>query len=166
MRDFAGGKEGRTEKLGRGVSFFLRFSLYQCTGELRASACGGASRTISIGIRPRGPRDAIYNVSRTGRTMHSTNTCHWGGTMLVDGLVFVEISQIQSQGLLCPLFLASAAVSARVTSNEADAGHVQSVFPISCCTMQCGSRYESPVALIPSSRSPRPMTHACIYRTS
>jgi hypothetical protein len=31
--------------------------------------------------------------------------------------------------------------------------------------MQCGSRYESPEALIiPSSRSPRPMTHACIYR--
>ena len=35
MRDFAGGKEGRTEQLGRGASFFLRFSLYQCTGELR-----------------------------------------------------------------------------------------------------------------------------------
>jgi hypothetical protein len=85
--------------------------------------------------------------------------------MSVDGLVFVEISQIRSQGLLCPLFLASAAVSARVTSIEADAGHVQSVFPISSCTMQCGSRYESPEALIiPSSRSPRPMTHACIYR--
>jgi len=39
----------------------------------------------------------------------------------------LEISQIQSQGLLCPLFLASAAVSASVTSIEADAVHVQSV---------------------------------------
>jgi hypothetical protein len=127
MRDFAGGKEGRTEQLGRGARFFLRFSLYQCTGELRASACGRASRTISIRIRSRGPRDAIYKVATTGRTMHSTNTCHWGETMSVDGLVFVEISQIQSQGLLCPLFLASAAVSASVTSIEADAVHVQSV---------------------------------------
>lgn len=70
-----------------GASFFLRFSLYQCTGELRASACGRASRTINIRIRSRGPRDAIYKVSTTGRTMHSTNTCHWGGTMSVDGLV-------------------------------------------------------------------------------
>jgi hypothetical protein len=102
------------------VSFFLRFSLYQCTGELRVSACGRASeecseevRTINIRIRPRGPREPIYNVSKTGRTMHSTNNCHWAGAMSVDGLVFVEISQIT---------FGSWQVQVRVLVLQADAG--------------------------------------------
>jgi hypothetical protein len=86
------------------VSFFPRFSLYQCTREVQASACGRASeecskevRTINIRIRSRTERPNICTTYQRRDGQCTVQIIVIGrGTMSVDGLIFVEISQIQS----------------------------------------------------------------------